>query len=81
MRIAVVGATGLVGREMLTVLEERNVNVTELYPVASESSVGKTIRFRDKEFRVIGMEKAISLKPDFALFSGKLSGRFHEAGN
>jgi aspartate-semialdehyde dehydrogenase len=69
MRIAVVGATGLVGREMLTVLEERNVNVTELYPVASESSVGKTIRFKDKEFRVIGMEKAIALKPDFALFS------------
>ena len=69
MRIAIVGATGLVGREMLTVLEERNVKITELYAVASESSVGKTIRFKDHEIRVIGMEKAISLKPDFALFS------------
>nr|MBP9153273.1 aspartate-semialdehyde dehydrogenase [Flavobacteriales bacterium] len=69
MRIAVVGATGLVGREMLTVLEERNVNVTELYPVASEASVGKTIRFNGHEVRVISMEQAISLKPDFALFS------------
>ncbi len=69
MRIAVVGATGLVGREMLTVLEERNVKVTELYPVASEASVGKTIRFNGHEVRVISMEQAISLKPDFALFS------------
>ena len=73
MRIAVVGATGMVGREMLTVLEERNVNVTELYPVASESSIGKTIRFKDKEFRVISMEKAVALKPDFALFSAGAS--------
>jgi aspartate-semialdehyde dehydrogenase len=69
MRIAVVGATGLVGREMLTVLEERNVKVTELYPVASEASVGKTIRFNGHEVRVISMEQAISLKPDYALFS------------
>ncbi len=69
MRIAVVGATGLVGREMLTVLEERNVPVTELYPVASEASVGRTIRFKGNEVRVISMEQAISLKPDFALFS------------
>jgi len=59
----------MVGREMLTVLEERNVNVTDLYPVASESSIGKTVRFKDKEFSVIGMEKAVALKPDFALFS------------
>ena len=63
----------MVGREMLTVLEERNVNVTELYPVASESSIGKTIRFKDKEFRVISMEKAVALKPDFALFSAGAS--------
>ncbi|MCF8463701.1 MAG: aspartate-semialdehyde dehydrogenase [Flavobacteriales bacterium] len=69
MRIAVVGATGLVGREMLTVLEERDVKVTELYPVASEASVGKTIRFNGNEVRVISMEQAISLTPDFALFS------------
>lgn len=69
MRIAVVGATGMVGREMLLVLEERNIPITELLPVASESSVGQTIRFNDKEVRVISMEKAVSLKPDFALFS------------
>lgn len=69
MRIAVVGATGLVGREILAVLEERNVAVTELFLVASESSVGRAIRFKDKELRIIGMEKAVSLKPDFALFS------------
>ena len=69
MRIAVVGATGLVGQEILTVLEERKVAITELLLVASESSVGRTIRFKDNELRVIGMEKAISLKPDFALFS------------
>ncbi|MCB9186790.1 MAG: aspartate-semialdehyde dehydrogenase [Flavobacteriales bacterium] len=69
MRVAVVGATGLVGREMLTVLEERNVPVDELYPVASEKSVGSTVSFKGKDVRVIGMKQAISLKPDFALFS------------
>lgn len=69
MRIAIVGATGLVGREMLTVLEERKVPVNELYPVASESSVGSTIQFNGTEIRVIGMKQAISLRPDFALFS------------
>jgi aspartate-semialdehyde dehydrogenase len=69
MRIAIVGATGLVGREMLTVLEERKVPITELYPVASERSVGTTILFNGKEIKVIGMKQAISLRPDFALFS------------
>lgn len=69
MRIAVVGATGLVGREMLTVLEERNVAVTELIPVASEKSVGSVISFRGKEVKVVGMKQAVSLRPDFALFS------------
>lgn len=69
MRVAVVGATGLVGREMLTVLEERNIPVAELIPVASERSVGTTISFRGSDIKVIGMNQAISLKPDFALFS------------
>ena len=69
MRVAVVGATGLVGREMLTVLEERNVQIDELYPVASEKSVGSTVLFNGKELKVVGMKQAISLKPDFALFS------------
>jgi len=69
MRIAVVGATGLVGTEILKVLEERNFPFTELYLVASENSKGKKISFKSKEYTVIGMEEAIALKPDFAIFS------------
>jgi aspartate-semialdehyde dehydrogenase len=69
MRIAVVGATGLVGTEILKVLEERNFPLTELYLVASEKSKGKKISFKGKEHTVIGMEEAIALKPDFAIFS------------
>lgn len=69
MRIAVVGATGLVGRKMLTVLEERNVTVSELIPVASKKSVGSTVTFKNQEFVVVGMEEAVSVAPDFALFS------------
>ena len=86
MRIAVVGATGLVGREMLTVLEERNISVVELYPVASEKSVGSTVSFKGKDVKVIGMKQAISLKPEFALFSAggstslEWAPKFAEAG-
>lgn len=86
MRVAVVGATGLVGREMLTVLEERNVPIEELFPVASERSVGTTVTFKGKEVKVIGMKQAISLKPDFALFSAgggtslEWAPKFAEAG-
>ena len=69
MKVAVVGATGLVGNVMLEVLAERNFPVTELIPVASEKSVGKTISFKGKEYKVVGMNQAISLKPDVALFS------------
>ncbi len=69
MKVAVVGATGLVGNVMLQVLAERNFPVTELIPVASEKSVGKTISFKGKEYKVVGMTQAISLKPDVALFS------------
>ncbi|KOY84804.1 aspartate-semialdehyde dehydrogenase [bacterium 336/3] len=69
MKIAVVGATGLVGTEILKVLEERNFPFTELYLVASENSKGKKIFFKSKEYTVIGMEEAIALKPDFAIFS------------
>lgn len=69
MRVAVVGATGLVGREMLTVLEERNVLIDEVFPVASEKSIGTTVPFKGNAVKVIGMKQAISLKPDFALFS------------
>jgi aspartate-semialdehyde dehydrogenase len=69
MRVAVVGATGMVGRIMLKVLEERNFPITELYPVASEKSIGKEIFFKNKSYKVIGLEEAVSLKPDLALFS------------
>ena len=69
MKVAVVGATGLVGNVMLKVLTERNFPVDELIPVASEKSIGKEIKFKDKVFRVVGLETAIGLKPDIALFS------------
>ncbi|MDP6908606.1 MAG: aspartate-semialdehyde dehydrogenase, partial [Flavobacteriales bacterium] len=69
MRIAVVGATGMVGREMLNVLEERNIDINELIPVASEKSIGKTVSFKEKDIKVVGMRQAISLRPEFALFS------------
>jgi aspartate-semialdehyde dehydrogenase len=69
MKVAVVGATGLVGRVMLKVLEERNFPVTILYPVASEKSVGKELKFLEKNHKVIGIPESISYKPDFAIFS------------
>ena len=69
MRIAVVGATGMVGRIMLQVLEERNIPVTDLIPVASERSAGSKVLFKGKEYTVIGMKQAVSLRPDEALFS------------
>lgn len=69
MKIAVVGATGLVGTVMLKVLEERNFPLTELIPVASEKSVGKLIKFKGKEYPIVSMDTAISLRPDIALFS------------
>ncbi|MFN5182980.1 MAG: aspartate-semialdehyde dehydrogenase [Bacteroidota bacterium] len=69
MKIAVVGATGLVGSTMLKVLEERNFPVDELIPVASEKSVGKTLEFKGKKIAVKSVEDAISSKPTLALFS------------
>lgn len=69
MKVAVVGATGLVGTVMLKVLEERNFPVTELYPVASEKSVGKEVKFKGEIYKIIGMKEAIAKKPDIAIFS------------
>lgn len=69
MRIAVVGATGMVGEIMLKVLAERNFPVTELIPVASEKSVGKEIEFKGKKYKVVGMQTAVDMKADIALFS------------
>lgn len=69
MKIAVVGATGLVGTKMLQVLAERNFPVTELIPVASERSVGKEIEWNKNKWKVVSMQQAIDLKPQIALFS------------
>ncbi|MFN5888932.1 MAG: aspartate-semialdehyde dehydrogenase, partial [Bacteroidota bacterium] len=69
MKVAVVGATGLVGTKMLQLLEERQFPVTELLPVASESSVGKTILFKNKPVPVISLAEAVKNKPAIAIFS------------
>jgi len=69
MRVAVVGATGMVGEVMLQVLAERNFPVTELIPVASEKSVGKEIEYKGKKYKVVGMQTAVDRKADIALFS------------
>lgn len=69
MKVAVVGATGLVGTVMLQVLEERNFPVTELIPVASEKSVGKEIEFKGKKYKIHSIDQAVALKPEIALFS------------
>ncbi len=86
MKIAVVGATGMVGQVMLKVLEERNFPVTELIAVASEKSVGNKITFKGNEYTIVSMEDAIATAPDIALFSAggttslKYAPRFAEAG-
>ncbi len=69
MRVAVVGATGMVGEVMLRVLEERNFPISELFLVASERSIGKELLFKNKTYKVIGLKEAIAIKPDIALFS------------
>jgi len=69
MKVAVVGATGLVGQKMMKILAERNFPVTELIPVASAQSVGKKIIFKEKEYTVVGMQDAVDMHPNLALFS------------
>lgn len=86
MRVAVVGATGLVGSKMLQILEERNFPVDELLPVASERSIGKQVEFKGKKYPIISAEDAIKAKPDLALFSAggstslELAPKFAAAG-
>jgi aspartate-semialdehyde dehydrogenase len=86
MRVAVVGATGLVGSTMLQILEERNFPLTELIPVASERSVGTKVKFTGKEYSVVNAETAIAMKPALALFSAggsislELAPKFAAAG-
>jgi aspartate-semialdehyde dehydrogenase len=69
MKVAVVGATGMVGNVMLQVLAERNFPITELLLVASERSVGKQLEFKGKNYTIIGLQEAVNAKPDIALFS------------
>ena len=69
MKIAVVGATGMVGTVMLKVLEERNLPITELIPVASARSAGKKLAYKGKEYTVVTLEDALKMSPDIALFS------------
>lgn len=69
MRVAVVGATGMVGNVLLQVLREQNFPITELIPVASEKSVGNIILFGGLEFTVVGLQTALEMKPDLAIFS------------
>lgn len=69
MKVAVVGATGMVGNVMLEVLREQNFPITELIPVASEKSVGKTIEYGGKSFPVVNLETAVAMKPEVAIFS------------
>ena len=86
MKVAVVGATGLVGSVMLKVLEERNFPVDELIPVASEKSVGREVSFRGKKYKIVSAEDAIAKKPQIALFSAggstslELAPKFAAAG-
>jgi aspartate-semialdehyde dehydrogenase len=69
MKIAVVGATGMVGEVMLKVLAERNFPITELIPVASEKSIGKEVTYLGKNYTVVGMQTAVEMKADIAIFS------------
>jgi aspartate-semialdehyde dehydrogenase len=69
MKVVVVGATGLVGTKMLQVLDERQFPVSELIPVASEKSIGKSIRFKDRSYTIVSAADAIAMKPDIAIFS------------
>ena len=86
MKVAVVGATGLVGTKMLQVLEERNFPVTELIPVASERSIGKEVEFKGKKYKVVSALDAIAARPAIALFSAggstslEWAPKFAEAG-
>src|SRR5690554_5982108 len=86
MKVAIIGATGMVGEVMRSVLAERNFPVTELIPVASEKSVGKEIAFKDKKYKVVNLQTAVEMKPDVALFSAggetslEWAPKFAEAG-
>ena len=69
MKIAVIGATGMVGQTMINVLEERNFPLTQFIPAASERSVGKEIIFKGKPVKIVSVQDAFDAKPEFAIFS------------
>jgi aspartate-semialdehyde dehydrogenase len=69
MKVAVVGATGLVGSKMMEILQERNFPVTELIPVASEKSIGKSVSYNGKNYKVVSMADGVKMKPNIAIFS------------
>ncbi len=69
MKVAVVGATGVVGTVMLELLDKRKFPVTEIIPVASERSVGNKIKFHGKDYSIVSLTDAVEMKPDIALFS------------
>jgi len=87
MKVAVVGATGMVGEVMLKVLAERNFPITQLILVASERSVGKKLKYKEVDHTVIGLADAVALKPDIAIFSAggdtslEWAPKFAEAGS
>ena len=86
MKTAIIGATGLVGRKIIQVLEERNFPVSTLIPAASVRSVGNKIEYKSKEYKVVSIQQALDAKPDVALFSAGASvslewaEKFAEAG-
>lgn len=86
MKVAVVGATGMVGNVMLEVLAERDFQISELIPVASERSVGKKVTYRDNEYEIVSLKKAVAMKPEIAIFSAggdtslEWAPKFAEAG-
>lgn len=87
MKVAVVGATGMVGTVMMKLLEERNFPLTELIPVASERSIGKLVTYDGKSYEVVGMQTALEMKPQIAIFSAggstsmEWAPKFAEAGS
>jgi len=86
MKLAIIGVTGMVGQEMLRVLEEFKLPITELIPVASEKSVGKTIKFKGNDYKIVGLQTAVDEKPNIAIFSAggatslEWAPRFTQAG-
>ncbi|HOF22207.1 MAG TPA: aspartate-semialdehyde dehydrogenase, partial [Bacteroidales bacterium] len=73
MKVAVVGATGMVGRTMMNILEERQFPLTEIIPAASERSAGKEITFRGRTVKIVSVREAVDRKPEFAIFSAGAS--------